>query len=275
MFEKNRNIIVFVLVLCLAVAVILVFVNLNREMEGGNSGVSTNLTQSPQSWIYLLSRPLTWEEVNMGYKVYIIDLFDNSPEIIKALNNRGSLVICYFSAGTWEEWRPDAGEFPPETIKKPLENWPGERWLDVRNEAVREVMKKRLDLAADKGCDGVDPDNTDFYLYDTGFNYTKEDAIAYIKFLSEEAHKRGLKIGLKNNGELVSNVIEYVDFAVVESCFKYNECDLYKPFIEKGKNVFVVEYELPKNEFCPIALSNGFSAAKACPELDGCWDPCP
>lgn len=227
-----------------------------------------------ETWFYKLASPLTQEEIYARYRVYDIDLFDNSPETIRALKRKGSYVICYFSAGTWEEWRPDAGEFPSEAIGNSLEDWEGERWLDVRNPAVREIMKKRLDLAVEKGCDAVDPDNTDFYLYDTGFNLTEEDAIDYILFLSKEAHARGLDIGLKNSGAIVPYVLNYVDFAVVEECFENNECDLYKPFVENGKRVFEVEYELRKREFCPKAFFYGFSAAKACYELNGCWDPC-
>ena len=227
-----------------------------------------------ESWFYKLSEPLTEEEVAAGYQNYAIDLFDNPPETIRALKEQGSYVICYFSAGTWEEWRPDAQEFPPEALGNPLEEWEGERWLDVRHPAVREIMKRRLDLAVEKGCDAVDPDNTDFYLHNTGFNLTRQDAIDYIRFLSQEARARGLDIGLKNNGEIVPQVIDYVDFAIVEQCFQYNECELYRPFVKHGKKVFEVEYELERSEFCHKALAYGFSAAKACYELDGCWEPC-
>ncbi|AAC07769.1 endo alpha-1,4 polygalactosaminidase [Aquifex aeolicus] len=163
-------------------------------------------------------------DTTKNVELYDIDLFDNSVQVINELKAKGKTVICYFSAGTWEEWRPDANEFPKEAIGKPYEGWEGEYFLDVRNEKVRELMVKRLKLAKQKGCDGVDPDNLDIYLYDTGFNLTKEDLKDYAVFLSREAKKIGLKIGLKNNGVLVEELLNYFDFSVVEECHKFKEC---------------------------------------------------
>ena len=40
-----------------------------------------------------------------------------------------------------------------------LGGWSGERWLDVRKDGVWKVMKDRIKLASDKGCDAIDPDN--------------------------------------------------------------------------------------------------------------------
>jgi len=91
--------------------------------------------------------------------VYDIDLFDNPPEAMAALRKAGKKVICYFSAGTWEQWRPDIANFSEAVLGAQLPLWPGERWLDVRNNSVFEAMKYRLNLAKEKGCDAVDPDN--------------------------------------------------------------------------------------------------------------------
>lgn len=79
---------------------------------------------------------------------------------------------------------------------------------------------------------------------------------------------------MKNNGQIVREVLNYVDFAVVEECFYYNECYLYEDFIKVGKPVFEVEYNLSKEAFCKEAKKLGFSSAKACYELNGCWDLC-
>jgi hypothetical protein len=40
-----------------------------------------------------------------------------------------------------------------------LPQWPGEFWLDIRQENVWTVMKDRIKLAHEKGCDAIDPDN--------------------------------------------------------------------------------------------------------------------
>ena len=73
-------------------------------------------------------------------------------------------MLCYFSAGSYEPGRPDAGEFKEEDLGSELEGWPGERWVRLGSERVRGVMRRRVELASRKGCDGVDPDNVDGFV---------------------------------------------------------------------------------------------------------------
>ena len=87
--------------------------------------------------------------------VYDIDLYDTPKQTITNLKAGGRIVICYFSAGTWEDWREDAQAYPKEALGKALPDWAGERWLDYRRDDVRQLLTKRLDLAVDKGCDGA------------------------------------------------------------------------------------------------------------------------
>ncbi|CAB1119457.1 unnamed protein product [Ectocarpus sp. CCAP 1310/34] len=108
----------------------------------------------------------TWQwqlqfQVNTSFDVdmYDIDLFDVDTSVFDEIKAQGSVVICYFSAGTREDWREDADDFPEEGLGKPLADWDGEVWVDVNNEEVRAVMAARLDTAVEKGCDGVEPDN--------------------------------------------------------------------------------------------------------------------
>ncbi len=44
------------------------------------------------------------------------------------LHGTGRVVICYFSAGTIEEGRPDFADFPASAIGMTLSDWPAERW---------------------------------------------------------------------------------------------------------------------------------------------------
>jgi len=89
-------------------------------------------------------------DIDKEAKIYDIDLFDVSQDLINKLHNKGKIVICYFSAGSYESWREDSELFPQSVLGNPLQDWEGERWLDIRNESVREIMKKRLDLAVQK-----------------------------------------------------------------------------------------------------------------------------
>jgi hypothetical protein len=209
----------------------------------------------------------TWQwqlshEINTSYDVamYDIDLFDASQEIIDQLHSDKHIVICYFSAGSYEDWRDDADRFPKSVLGELLDDWPGERWLDIRQlEVLQPIMAERLDLAVEKKCDGVEPDNVDAYTRDTGFRLTYSDQLAYNIWLAAAAHARGLSVGLKNDLEQIEELVIYFDWALNEQCFQYDECASLLPFIEAGKAVFGVEYELEPAEYCAQALEMGFS----------------
>jgi hypothetical protein len=93
-------------------------------------------------------------------QVWDIDLFDAPISTISGLKAQGKVVVCYFSAGTYEDWRSDANLFQQQDLGKSLGMWPGEYWLDTRSTGVRSIMAKRIQLAVSKGCDAIDPDNT-------------------------------------------------------------------------------------------------------------------
>ena len=192
---------------------------------------------------------VTWQwqllgEVNPDYDVelYDIDLFDSSVELIKSLQASGKKVICYFSAGSYENFREDKDRFDPATLGNLLDGWPDEQWLDIRSTRVAEIMIERLNLAMQKGCDGVEPDNMDGYLNDSGFDLTARDQLAFNKFIVNEAHKRGLSVGLKNDLDQIPELVDFYDFSVNEQCYEFDECDTLEPFVQAGKPVLNAEY---------------------------------
>ena len=154
------------------------------------------------SWQIELAHPLT--NTTFDASVYDIDLFENNASIITTLHDQGRRVICYFSAGSYENWRPDARSFNNKTdLGKPLDGWAGEWWLKTDSTSVRQIMLSRLDLTVMKGCDGVDPDNVDGYDNDNGLGLTQTDAVDFVNFLADAAHARNLSVGLKNVGEII------------------------------------------------------------------------
>jgi hypothetical protein len=204
------------------------------------------------------------ETVNTGYDVdvYDIDLFDADASLVAGLQTEGKKVICYFSAGSSEDWRPDFGEFEPDDMGGPLDEWEGERWLDIRSTNVHAIMLSRLDLAVEKGCDGVEPDNVDAFANETGFDLTETDQLAFNRFVANEAHERDLTVGLKNDGDQASDLVDYYDFELNEECHKYGECDQVAIFTTEGKPIFNAEYTESLNEaetladtVCPDALA--------------------
>lgn len=206
------------------------------------------------NWQWQLSGKI---DTAVNADVFDVDLFDAPIRTINTLKAKGRRVICYFSAGSYEDWRPDAKSFPDALKGKKLAGW-NEKWLDIREVAkLRYIMGRRMDLAEQKGCDAVEPDNVDGYTNDTGFRLTARDQIRFNKMLAIEAHKRGLAIGLKNDGEQARILEPWFDFAVVEQCFEYRFCDRYLSFVKAGKAVLGVEYHVPAKTFCPVANKLG------------------
>ena len=182
-------------------------------------------------------------DTSYNVSVYDIDLFDAPDAVIASLHAQGRHVVCYFSAGSGENWRPDYASFKPADLGKALDGWAGEKWLDTRSTNVRNIMAARLDKAKARGCDGVGPDNVDGYTNKPGFPLTAATQLDYNRFLATAAHARGLRVALKNDVDQVTTLAASFDFAINEQCNAYSECDAYSAFTGANKPVFNAEYK--------------------------------
>ena len=207
-----------------------------------------------------------------------IDLFDAPQPTIASLQSAGVRVLCYFSAGSYEDWRDDASRFDAADIGEPLDDWEGEAWVDIRSLDVRDIITDRLDLAVAKGCDGVEPDNVDGWSNATGFGLTASHQLDYNRWLANEAHSRGLAIALKNDLEQITDLMDDFDLHVDEQCHEYDECDMLNPFVDDDKAVLVAEYannqsaaETLADANCPGEAAAGRSTVVFPMELDGSW----
>jgi hypothetical protein len=238
--------------------------------SSGCSGNNTDAAGAAEWWQPQVSDTWQWQlsgAVNTNYDidVYDIDLFDNTAVLIQQLHDDGRHVICYFSAGSYENWRSDEEDFDPSVLGETLDGWPDERWLDIRSANVRQIMEARLDLAVQKGCDCVEPDNIDGYTNNTGFPLTADDQLDYNRFLAREAHFRSLAIALKNDIDQVRELVSDYDLALNEQCHEYEECETLLPFIQAGKPVFNAEYAdayvdnpAARQALCDATLDLGF-----------------
>lgn len=203
-------------------------------------------------------------------ELYDVDLFDTSKEKIAELKKAGRKVICYFSAGSSEDWRPDYASIDASIKGKNLDGWPGEKWLDISSPLAEKLYISRVKIAKDKGCDGVDPDNVDGYTQNSGFTITKAQQLSFNKMMAREAHKLGLSVGLKNDLDQAAELAADFDFSVNEQCQEYKECELLNPFLKLGKPVLNIEYKKAKADAsCAYAKEANLRTLVLPLDLDG------
>jgi endo-alpha-1,4-polygalactosaminidase (GH114 family) len=304
-WSLRRKIIIGVAILLVIVALA---VGLGVGLTGGggsdNEGSGNNGTVTPPvspngtiptgiwkpvagtTWNYELLNKV--DPTSADSEVWDIDLFNNDEAAISSLQTAGKRVLCYFSAGSYEDWRADKDKFQDSDLGNELNGWQGERWLNTNSDNVRKIMQVRLDMAVQKKCDGVEPDNVDAYDNENGLNLGEPDAVDYVTFLADEAHSRNLSLALKNAGAIVPTVIDIVEYSVQEQCIQYQNCDDFTPFIKANKPVFHVEY--PKGEdtndnsliatntkdsICDNSAAAGFSTIIKNIDLDEWIQPCP
>ncbi|WP_223198669.1 endo alpha-1,4 polygalactosaminidase [Solihabitans fulvus] len=230
-------------------------------------------------WIPAPGTPWQWQlttpvDQSVDVPVYDVDGVEVSAADVQSLHAKGRKVICYVNVGASEDFRPDKNAFTPEVQGK-SDRWPGEKWLDVRKlDQLRPIMAGRFDQCRGKGFDAIEADQVDGYKSDTGFPLTDRDQLAYNRMLAGLAHERGLSIGLKNDLDQVTDLLGDFEFAINEQCAQYQECDRLSPFIQAGKAVFHVEYELSNDRFCAASKALRFSSMRKNLKLDAPRWPC-
>ncbi|WP_338179607.1 endo alpha-1,4 polygalactosaminidase [Jatrophihabitans sp.] len=218
--------------------------------------------------------------------LYDIDGFDASAATVAALHKAHIKAVCYLSAGTYENWRPDATKFPAKLIGA-SDGWPGERWLDVRDvqrsgSPLRSIMDKRLDMCAKKGFDMVELDNVDGYTNKSGFPLTARDQLYYNETLANDAHRRGLSVLQKNDSEQIPTLVRYFDGALNEQCNQFHECTTKQngnygldQYVKAGKPVFQAEYSRKTSTFCKADNAADFNGVRFALALDDSrFQPC-
>jgi hypothetical protein len=216
-------------------------------------------------------------------QMFDVDLFDAQPGeinagVIESLHALNVKVICYVDTGAWESYRPDASRFPQSVIGNST-GWDGEYWLDIRPQSwplFEPLVVGRMKLAAQSGCDGVEPDQNNPVGNDPGFPISNADEKAWYLEVARQAHALGLSVGMKNGIEIVDgDLVSAFDWALNEECFQYDECNALSRFITARKAVFQVEYQGDPAQFCPAAKALGFSSMKKRLRLDAwrvtCW----
>jgi hypothetical protein len=237
-----------------------------------DAGAGTQRLTPGMSFQYQLTGSI---DTTVDAELFVIDLFTASRTVIASLHARGRVVVAYLSAGTHEPYRSDAERFPASAIGQPLSAYPDESWLDVRDETVRALMAARLDLARDKGFDGVLPTNLTAYAQDSGFALTAADQRAYTLWLAGSAQARELTAGMSGDYAQIAELEHAFDFALHSGCIARGNCGVLSPFTEQGKAVFDVEYEGELSAICEEAARLGLTAILKRRSLDAYRMACP
>lgn len=116
--------------------------------------------------------------------------------------------------------------------------------LDVTTPAKRTALAAIvggwIDGCATNGFDAIEIDNLDTYSRSNGL-VTKDNAVVFMRMLSDRAHAQGLPIAQKNSTEVLDRRTDMgTDFAVAEECNRFNECGDYTAVY--GNQVYVIEY---------------------------------
>jgi hypothetical protein len=189
-----------------------------------------------------------------------VDGFDTTASTVSAFHSRGQHVICYIDVGTAENWRSDYGQFPAADLGSD-NGWPGEKWLNIADPAIRPIMAARFQMCHQKGFDAVEPDNMDGYENSTGFSISASQQAAYDEWVAQEVHSLGMAVFQKNDPEQAATLQPSFDGALDEQCNEYSECSSFAPYVSAGKPVLDAEYQ--------SSLDPGFCSADAAAHIMG------
>jgi hypothetical protein len=214
-------------------------------------------------------------DTSLDVEVYIVDL-DDEPDDLSALQAAGRYVVCHFSAGSLEPWRDDAQAIAEDVQGNTLEDYPDERWLDVRAASVRALMSARLDRARGRRCDAVFPANLGVHAADSGLALGEADALDYATWLADQAGARELRTMLGSD-ELIAPLSDRYDLGLAFGCLAADGCQRWSPLRALGKAVMVVEVgaEAEAAALCPTAAAEGLIAIFKRPEFDAFRLACP
>jgi hypothetical protein len=218
---------------------------LPADTSGGGAGGARDLPLDPdENPLFGLGsfRIQLSEELDLSSLVdlHVVDAHSPTDADFTALKAAGSLVACYFSAGSFEPWRPDAAEFSEVVLGSALANYPDERWLDITSEQVVLLMAGRMDAASERGCDAVYPSVVrPTNAEDTGFEISLASFRAYESRLAELAKERGLR-SLYAGGSTYDEGANTYDGAVVFGCVAGGSCQTWAEFA-LARGVYSVE----------------------------------
>jgi hypothetical protein len=169
---------------------------------------------TPPPGVTIVGRDRTDKPAGVGYDICYVNGFQTQPDDSKEFAHEHPDLVVHVDG-------------------KPLidPGWPDEYLYDTSTDAKRAglaaVVKPWIDGCKSSGFDAVEIDNLDSFTR-SGDALTVDDNIAMATMFAKQAHDAGLAIAQKNTVEESERLrAAGYDFAVTESCFKYDECAGY------------------------------------------------
>ncbi len=249
--------------------------DVNNAKDMGLVDPSGNPLSSAPPEVYDIDGFFNGQDPNCNVRDRLGNCVQGENDAVRQLHAMGKKVICYIDVGVYENYREDAYKFPASVIGNSDAGWAGSYWLDIRQtEILGPIMKARMQMCRDKGFDAIEPDEIDGYSNNPGFPLTYQDQLNYNRFIAQMAHSMGISILLKGDIDQVKDLVSDFDFTLNESCFRFSECALLKPFSDAGKTVLQVEYTGTLGSFCPTANAANYNSLLMPLGLDGGRRPC-
>ncbi len=164
------------------------------------------------------------------------------PQTIATLQARQTKIICRVGLGGMRTTDPDAERFPEASRQVIDPKMPSDEFLlDLADpEPWQDAAFARIDLAAQIGCDGIEPYRIDHFGLDTALSL--DDQIAWYARVALEAHDRDLSVGMRNGLEIYQSQAPSFDWAIIERCAEDNVCDQVRPVLQLRKAVFALDF---------------------------------
>ena len=195
--------------------------------------------------------------------VYVVDANAVPTATLDGLRASGRRTVCYFSAGTWEPWREDAYRFPPSVLGTNPIAVPDERWLDTRDQRVRDLMVQRLVRVRAKNCDAVHLGLVDLAPANSGFAISAQDYMDYARFLAAAARAQNLGVLYESDDRFAVELSPHFDALLIFNCINQGRCAVVAPVRAAGKAEFAVEIAKESDvvPLCAEARRLGFDMA--------------
>src|SRR5262245_8912 len=88
------------------------------------------------SWQWQLTWPVDTTKPVQAYDIDYDGAGTGTPAqtaaIVSTLHAQGKRAICYLETGSWESYRPDAGDYAPSILGRTLAGFADERYVDIR-----------------------------------------------------------------------------------------------------------------------------------------------